>query len=1047
VKSPFPIFRRAPVLLLLSTAVIAPLLAAPAPVEVLVPPKSPTTPHALVVADDGALYGFTGPAASGPYSAAPGFFRYSFDGQFTSIPVADSFPYVSKPFVGADGNIYSFADVDGRAPADLLVRVTLNGGLSTIFDFRSLANIDPRSVFQASSGNFYVLSATGGANNSGVVLRITSAGAVTTVFDFPANTNSNTLVLAEDGNFYGLANFYSSGSRTDYVFRISSAGAFAVIHTFDPVSEGQADYPLAVGPDGALYGLSSHGSVKRALFRVTLAGEMTAFSDDVGLTDLGELVLAPDGNFYTAQSAVFDNGIFKPGSIVRISTNGTFALVHQFQSGEAAGLHPLDLVLGPDGNIYGDSYDGGVGGGGTIFRLSIATGEVGPIHSFSFQLGASSALTQGPDGKLYGVVKSGGAQGAGYIFRVSALGVVEKVVDFGGNNGVSPVGKLLLASDGNFYGTTDGSGANFGSVNSGTIFQLTPAGVLTTLFSFDSSGAQGRLPRTRLTEGPDGKLYGIAQFGGAADLGTVFRISKTGAFELLNSFPKGHEHTVTPLTLATDGNFYCMTIRNVLPAAILRVTPNGIITELTKLAAYPPSTYETTLVPATDGSLYGFLTNFDRADSIVRCTLDGVITTVANYEFGSIATDITLATDGNFYLGRFAKPGGYQIARVTPDGITIPIATFPAGEAPAQSLTQSSDGRFYGPGTSGSVFRAELLSPTISSVTQTGGASSDYDLTGTSLTDASRVTFGGQPATNFTAISDNEITATAPAGADANAISITTPAGVATFPQDSVPPGPALNISTRGDVTAGSGGLIGGFIVQGNQPKKVLIRAIGPSLAQAGVAGVLGDPVLELHDGGGALVIANDDWQNSTDQQAIAATGIPPSDPRESAVIQTLNPGTYTAVVHGAGSSTGVALVEVYDLDSAAGKLANISTRGSVQAGDDVMIGGFIIGDDAPARVLVRAIGPSLANANPPVPNALADPQLELRDGDGNLMAMNDNWQDTVQAQEIADTTIAPSDPKESAIVASLNPGNYTAIVRGVNNTTGVGLVEVYKLD
>ncbi|MDQ6809085.1 MAG: hypothetical protein M3Z64_06620 [Verrucomicrobiota bacterium] len=995
------------------------------------------------------LYGFTGP---GDNSGTRGFFRCSLDGQFNSIPVSNLFPYLSKAFLGKDGNIYAFADFDGRSPTDALVRVTLDGALTTLFDFRSIGNLQPVTLFQVANGDFYVLSSTGGANNSGVVLRITSSGAASTVFDFPANNTATTLVPAGDGNFYGVVWVNaSSASRTDFVFRLSPDGAFTIIHTFDPGSEGHALYnPLAVGLDGALYGLASHGSVKIALFRVTLAGDMTAFSSDIGLNELGNFVVAPDGNFYVARSTNYDGSAgFTPGAILRISTNGTFVVVHQFQTGEAAGLHPSDLVLGPDGNIYGDSYDGGGGGGGTIFRLSTATGDVVPIYSFSLQLGQTSALTEGPDGNFYGSVKYGGLHLIGYIFRVSPAGVVEKVVDFAGSDGANPVGKLLLASDGNLYGTTEGGGTG----GKGNIFQLTPAGVLTSLFSFDSTGAQGRLPRTRLTEAADGKLYGIAQFGGAADVGTVFRISKSGAFELLNSFPSGHEQTVTPLTLAQDGNFYCLTNSNRYPAAILRVSPEGVITEVTKVNDRSPSVnFDTTLVAAPDGYLYGALTSYQKDDSVFRCTLDGKLTIVAEFPYATLRTDITLGTDGNLYLGRYSGAGFGQLARLTTNGITTAIATFPLQPGPGRALTQSSDGRFYGVGATdlfhGSIFRAELLAPTITSITHTGGSgSSDYDLIGTSFSNASRITFSGEPATRFTVVSRTEITATAPAGADTSAVSVTAPAGVATFPVGSFSPGPAVNISTRGDVGTGDDALIGGFIVQGNAAKKVIIRAIGPSLAIAGVKGSLADPVLELHDGSGKLLETNDDWQTSANKQAVIDSGIPPSDSRESAILQTLSPGNYTAIVRGAAGGVGVALVEVYDLDRASGRLGNISTRGRVQTGDEVMIGGFIIGGEAPAKVLVRAIGPSLSTGNAPVAGALADPVLELHDSDGNLMATNDNWHDGVQAQEISDTTIAPSDSKESAIVASLNPGNYTAIVRGVSNSTGVALVEVYKLD
>ena len=249
-----------------------------------------------------------------------------------------------------------------------------------------------------------------------------------------------------------------------------------------------------------------------------------------------------------------------------------------------------------------------------------------------------------------------------------------------------------------------------------------------------------------------------------------------------------------------------------------------------------------------------------------------------------------------------------------------------------------------------------------------------------------------------------------------------------------------LNISTRMRVGTGDNALIGGFIVTGNAPKKVIIRAIGPSLAP--LPGRLADPTLELRDNAGGLIFSNDNWVDSPQVQEIIDS-IPPSDDHEAAIVATLAPGSYTAVMRGAGNTTGIGVVEVYDLaPDVSAKLANISSRGFVETGDNVMIGGFIAGNQA-MHVMVRAIGPSLTQFG--VANALADPTLELHNSNGAIIAFNNDWQDTDQAA-IAATGIPPINNKESAILATLAPGPYTAIVRGLNDTTGVGLVEVYHL-
>jgi hypothetical protein len=261
-------------------------------------------------------------------------------------------------------------------------------------------------------------------------------------------------------------------------------------------------------------------------------------------------------------------------------------------------------------------------------------------------------------------------------------------------------------------------------------------------------------------------------------------------------------------------------------------------------------------------------------------------------------------------------------------------------------------------------------------------------------------------------------------------------------------PDQLLNISTRGEVLTGNSVLIGGFIITGTDAKKVIIRGIGPSLSNFGLANVLADPTLELHDNTGATIATNDNWQDDANQKTqIEASGLAPSNELESAIVTTLQPGAYTAILQGKNGGTGIGLVEVFDLDQAANsKLSNISTRGFVDTNDNVMIGGFIIGgrNGGVAKVLVRAIGPSLSDFG--VTGALQDPTVELHDGNGTILASNDNWKDSQEA-EVKATGIVPESDFESAIVATLMPGSYTAIVRGKNNTTGVALVEVYDLE
>jgi hypothetical protein len=239
---------------------------------------------------------------------------------------------------------------------------------------------------------------------------------------------------------------------------------------------------------------------------------------------------------------------------------------------------------------------------------------------------------------------------------------------------------------------------------------------------------------------------------------------------------------------------------------------------------------------------------------------------------------------------------------------------------------------------------------------------------------------------------------------------------------------------------------IGGFIITGSGPKHLLIRAIGPSLSQFGVPSPLPDPVLELHGPGTFVPINNDNWQDDPVQKAlIEATGLQPTNDLEAAIEVRLPPGAYTAVVSGKNNTTGVGLVEAYDLDpSAASKLGNISTRAFVSTGNDIVIAGFILGNNSGAdRVVVRGIGPSLTALG--VPNALANPTLELRNNNGTLLVSNNDWQDDPnQAAELINAGLAPSNNLESGIATTLPPGLYTALLAGFSNGTGIGVIEVY---
>jgi hypothetical protein len=259
------------------------------------------------------------------------------------------------------------------------------------------------------------------------------------------------------------------------------------------------------------------------------------------------------------------------------------------------------------------------------------------------------------------------------------------------------------------------------------------------------------------------------------------------------------------------------------------------------------------------------------------------------------------------------------------------------------------------------------------------------------------------------------------------------------------------NVSTRLPVGTGDDTLIEGFIVQGppGSTKKILVRAIGPSLGQFGVADALANPTLEIHDASGATVATNNDWKTTqiggliTGNQfpEINGSGLAPSNDLESAIIVSLQPGSYTAVVRGAGNTVGTGLVDAFDLSSgSAARLANIATRGLVQPGDGLMIAGFIVQNGA-VKVVARAIGPSLVQFG--ISNALPDTTLQLRDQQGAIVVENDDWR-TSQQQELVSLGLQPADDLEAALVATIQPGQYTAQVRGKGQASGIGVVEAY---
>jgi hypothetical protein len=416
--------------------------------------------------------------------------------------------------------------------------------------------------------------------------------------------------------------------------------------------------------------------------------------------------------------------------------------------------------------------------------------------------------------------------------------------------------------------------------------------------------------------------------------------------------------------------------------------------------------------------------NAGSGTSLIKLTADvSGLTPDATYHFRIVATNFGGRSDGadqTFTTSPKPNASAPSVATGLATNLTMEAATLNGQTNPNGSQTNA---HFeYGPTTAYG---------TVTPVQDAGSGTSVADLTASISGLTANTTY------HFRIVATNVGGTTTGVDQTFETLGAPTPTPTATA---TATPTTLANISTRLRVQTGDNVLIGGFIVTGTQPKKVIVRAIGPSLA---VAGHLEDPTLDLYNSSGELITSNDNWVNAANKQEIIDSTVPPANDLEAAILVTLpaNNAGYTAIVRGSNGGTGIGLVEAYDLDrSVDSKLANISTRGFVQTGDDVMIGGLIIVGNDPLKVIIRALGPSLA-----VADHLRDPSLELHDGNGALLTSNDNWR-VSQESEIEGSTIPPQNDLESAIVATLVPANYTAIVRGVGGATGVALVEVYNL-
>jgi len=880
-------------------------------------------------------------------------------------------------------------------------------------------------------------------------------------------------VRLANGVFYGVTyGAFNGGSNHGTIFRLGPNGTLTVAYEFQAATQEEANPTLLInGADGNLYGATAPravGDLNGMIFRFTLSGSFTPifrFQDAKG-THATSLVQAADGNFYGTAAGDSSGGFFNhppelhnAGIFFKLTPAGEFTTLYTFTGG-ADGSLPNALRQGADGNFYGSTLNGPesppnvFSGFGTVFKFT-PSGGLTTLYQFMGGLdgGNPGKVVQGNDSNLYGIASYGMFP---TVFKVTPGGTRSTVYHFEGDNGSESAG-LIASTDGNIYGTTKDGGI----LHAGSIFSINPAsppGQFTT-YLFDGTATGGQ--PGPLFEGEQHNLYGASSLGGAFNKGTIFRldiapvitspltatatVDQPFVYQFQTNGATSHAVTGLPPGLTFNTSLRAIigtpTGAGVSSVGLSASNSSGTVNATLTLTIQPapssgpvirsstsatgrvgqPFTFHVITTgggPASRLSATGLPVGLSA--NAVTGVISGTVTAEGSSAVSLTVTDGNLTATGMLELTFSADPGLPVI--VSPDRASLTVDQFfsytiraPSNADPSSDPTIFTEigalpqGLTFDPVTG-------IISGTYTGLPRNGGAGPDAkDLSGGALLGSIQL-FG----TNSHGTSTLQL------------LFLEAPSG-------------AVNIATRLLVGTGENVPIGGFIIQGNAPKVVIIRALGPS---TGIPGALQDPTLELHDGAHPdIVVFNDNWKDSQ-EQIIRDTGIPPTDDREPAIIVALDPGNYSAIVSGKNGATGIGVVEAYDLGTASldtsslAKLGNIATRGFVDTGDNVMIGGFIIRARA-TRVVVRAIGPSLSAFG--VPNALQDTVLELRDGSGSLIASDDDWRST-QEQEIIATGLAPTNDRESAIVATLNPGAYTGIVRGTNGTTGVALVEVYGL-